>query len=102
MEYQNAVSEGHLETAHCTYSTEGLSQVRPVESLVPITVSSSLLYHTGSYSNREVWVSHPPALLWSHQASGQTEESTTLEPRMLVPTMSASSRFHMRERPARE
>lgn len=22
-----------------------------------------------------MWVSHPPALLWSHQASGQTEES---------------------------
>lgn len=25
MEYQNAVSEGHLETAHCTYNTKSLS-----------------------------------------------------------------------------
>lgn len=45
-----------------------------METLVPITVSSSLHHLTGSYANCEVWVPHHPALLWSHQASGQVEE----------------------------
>lgn len=73
MEYQNAVSKGQLKTAHCTYNTESLSQTRPVESLVPITVSSSLFYYAGSYSYRKVW-GLPPSCP-SHQASDQTEES---------------------------
>lgn len=107
MEYQNAVSERQLETARCTYNTENLSRASSngrSTNGVSVQSMSPAAFSTTQDPTSKVRCGSPTPLPFygATRPLIRQRSPTTPEPRMPVPTMSASSLFHMRERPARE